>query len=395
MGDISGNHVKSQANKGKGGTLPIGLITIHGYQNYGNRLQNYATQCVLESLGYGVVSIRNHPNTKPFDSATSQQTVHFLKRRFIHPIMAQFRRLKLARKLHMNKRRAAAFEKFTTAHIRTTDYQIDSHSVPAGISDAFSVFVAGSDQIWNPYFRNCNPNDFLAFAPPEKRVAYASSFGIDELPESVKDQYRQWLSGFAHLSVREQSGARIIKELTGRDALVLLDPTLMLSKEEWFAISCRPRWLPNSAYVVTYFLGQQPHELPALLSELKTEKNLQVVHLGSYEDARRFYADPGEFLAYINSASMVLTDSFHGAVFSILFERPFIVFQRSSHHKPMGSRLDTLLDTFQLTGRKWEEVKLSKQHLNCDFSHVSCTLARERRRALDYLSHALEGKSAQ
>ena len=200
--------------------------------------------------------------------------------------------------------------------------------IPENLGESFDYFIVGSDQVWNPIYRKGSPIDFLTFAPQNKRVAYAPSFGIAEIPDKYISQYTKWLSEFNHLSVREDAGADIIKNLTSREASVLVDPTVMLTKDEWLSIAKPHKLKPNTPFLLTYFLGEVPKEVKGLISKLSTKYKLEVVNLGSYEQIERYAADPSEFIDYINSANIFLTDSFHGAVFSIILEKQFIVFNR-------------------------------------------------------------------
>jgi len=194
------------------------------------------------------------------------------------------------------------------------------------------------------------------------------------------------------LSVREEAGAKIIKELTGRDAVVLVDPNLMLTKEQWLLISKTAIHKPNKPYLLTYFLGGICPENKEKIYSIARDKNLEVVNLEDLEDEVRYVADPAEFLDYINSSAIVFTDSFHGTVFSILFEKPFVVFDRIDNIQSMSSRIDTLLSKFKLDSRKWENVKNTDDIFNIDFSHVPEILEFERKKAIDYLKNALEVK---
>lgn len=228
----------------------------------------------------------------------------------------------------------------------------------------------------------------MTFAPPQKRIAYAASFGVNHIPIEYIDAYTRWLSEMHFLSVREEAGARIIATLTGRDdALVLLDPTLMLPKEKWLRLARSASAKPQRGYLLTYTLGKVSKERKALIHRLADDHGLEIVNMACNRDKERFVADPSEFIDYINSASLVLTDSFHGTIFSILLEKPFVVLDREGAGFNMGSRFDTLLSIFDFEHRRWpvDESEL----LDVDFSHVEAILQRERKKTYDYLRQAL------
>ena len=149
----------------------------------------------------------------------------------------------------------------------------------------YDCFVCGSDQVWNPNTA-CSAY-FLQFAPEHKRIAFAPSFGIGELPESVKPVYQKWLSEIPQLSVREERGAEIIKELTGRDVPVLPDPTLCLPREEWEKIERRPAFA-EGAYVLTYFLGNETNKYRNYIEAYARKNGLRIIELLDMKEEEKF-----------------------------------------------------------------------------------------------------------
>jgi hypothetical protein len=262
------------------------------------------------------------------------------------------------------------------------------------ISEEFDYVVTGSDQVWNPHFiKKMEQYYFLQFVEKEKRIAYAPSFGVSEISDDKKEKYREWLNGIPHLSVREKEGAKIIKEFTGKDVPVLVDPTLLLKKEEWIEISKEHENKPKSKYLISYFWGTISKERKELVKKIAKKYNLKIVHIANLSDKKTYTANPCEFIDYINSASLVLTDSYHGTIFSVLMETPFFVFERIGGLS-MYSRISTLLDMTKLKNREEKDISLNKNLLEMDFSHVQSILNEERKKSFDYLKNALniEGK---
>ncbi|MBU3093646.1 polysaccharide pyruvyl transferase family protein [Clostridium sp. CF011] len=377
----------------------IGIITINDYKNYGNRLQNYASQEVLKSLGCKVETIINTPMKENKRSQLS--VVNCLKKaskmsqgELIKKVVLKIKNTRMRKS---NKEsielKIKAFKQFTRDNIVETPFEITKDNIPSDLADQYDYFVVGSDQVWNPTFRKGSPIDFLTFVPVHKRLAYAPSFGISEIPTGFVKNYRKWISEMAHLSVREQAGANIIKKLTGRDAVVLVDPTMMLSKEKWLSVSKSMVKKPQNKYLLTYFLGEVSKVNDKKISHIASENKLEIINLASMKDRARYDADPGEFIDYINSASVFLTDSFHGVVFSILLEKPFIIFDRSEKNHSMNSRIDTLLSIFNLQSRKLENIVGKDDIFDIDYSHVSLILEAERNKAFNYLKNALNIKS--
>lgn len=363
----------------------IGIVTINDYLNYGNRLQNYATQEVLKSLGYQVQTIVNVP---PKDSARSR-LVRIANMPFGEVIGKTLHRVNRRKSRDSINQRIGALKQFTRDNIIETPFDVSQYSIPSNLDKEFDYFIVGSDQVWNPAFRRGSPIDFLTFAPPSKRIAYSASFGISEIPGEFTESYRKWITEMAHVSVREEAGARIVKKLTGRDSVVLVDPTLMLTPEEWLLVSKPARRKPDSDYMLMYFLGELGREYNETIGAIASKYDLEIVQLASLDDSARYEACPGEFLDYVNSARIVLTDSFHGVIFSILFEKPFMVFERVGSAPSMSSRFGTLLDKFRMEDRKWGSIGDNKDVMQVDYSHVPTILEAERKKALGFLRNAL------
>lgn len=370
--------------------MKIGIATIVDYKNYGNRLQNYALQEVLKSLGAEVETIVNQPY-RPEDNRSA--LVRYMERMKELGIKGNVSRvsekLKGDPKEKLLNEKKRQFKEFSDKYINETDYTVDPLAIPNTLRDQYDFFVTGSDQVWNPTYRKGSPFDFLAFAPVNKRVAYAPSFGVATIPDEFKENYTKWLSECASLSVREDAGAQIIESLTGRQAPVLVDPTLLLSKNDWLTFAKPAKVKPQNKYLLTYYLGKLANDKQELIQEVAKEHDLQIVNLADYDDADFYTITPDEFVDMINSAAVFFTDSFHGAVFSILLEKPFVVFERVSKVPSMNSRIDTLLNKFELIDRKFEAI--NKDNLfDIDYSHISPILEKERNKSLSYLNQAFQ-----
>lgn len=370
--------------------MKVGLITICDYKNYGNRLQNYASQEVLKSIGCQVETIVNKPTRKK-----DSQQLSLVNRLYRVSKMSRneifdkvISRLNQKRNAENLASKIEVFKKFTKEHIQETKYIITKDNIPIDINSDFDYFVVGSDQVWNPIFRNGSSIDFLTFASQEKRIAYAPSFGISEIPQEYVQLYKKWLSEFPYLSVRENAGAKIIKDLTGREAQVLVDPTLILTKEKWLSVAKPAKNKPLKNYLLTYFLGGIPKQYKKRIYEIAKKNNLKVINLADLRDPETYIIGPSEFIDFINSASIFCTDSFHGVVFSVIMETPFIVFDRAGSLPSMNSRIDTILSTFKLETRHARNIS-EESIFDIDFSHVGMILESERNKAFNYLKEAL------
>ncbi|MEK5052435.1 polysaccharide pyruvyl transferase family protein [Niallia sp. FSL K6-0212] len=374
----------------------IGILTINDYDNYGNRLQNYASQEVLKSLGFSVETVIH--KTKKDMKTSSLEKMKNLKGLSVSEISKRFNN-KWKKYLYNKKvkdikpKRLRAFKEFTDTYISETDYYITAEYIPDDLGNKYDYFVTGSDQVWNPTFtdRRYSTIDFLTFAPKEKRISYAASFGVSEIPNEFVEEYTGLISGMNKISVREQAGAEIVKKLTKKNATVLVDPTMMLTKDKWLSISKKPKTkLTRNKYLLTYFLGKQSKVNKKIINEIARKNNLEIINLADVEDKEAFITGPSEFIDFINSASVFCTNSFHGVVFSILLETPFIVFPREGTVMSMNSRIDTLLSTFNLQTRTISNINTNEQVFEMDYTHTKSILEKERKKAINFLKDALQ-----
>lgn len=263
-------------------------------------------------------------------------------------------------------------------------------------------YICGSDQIWNPYFKNGrnDPGYFLAFAPKgAKKIAYAPSFGCDDLPDEAKKNLKDLLYDFTAISVREKSGIDIVKKYAERDAQWVLDPTMLKTGEQWASVARLPEGLPDR-YILSYRFADSA-ATKNMIDELSKTMGLPVITLPLSLVSMRddyiqvFEAGPREFIGIIQHAELVCTDSFHATVFSILMNTPACVFLRESYDgkSSMNSRVQSLLDMLGLRENIITEDNTLEKALRCintDYSNAHAILADHRKRSLEYLRSALE-----
>jgi hypothetical protein len=377
----------------------IGIHTITDYVNYGNRLQNYAVQELLKSMGFEVESIVNFP-VKPVENGWRMLWSRIVNAVSQSPVVL-FRKLKQKlgerqnRKLlsECKKRKSETFRAFSSKYITETPFTLTTTQIPDGIDERYDYCVVGSDQIWNPNIRYGSAADFLTYVSQHKRIALAPSIGVSVIPDQFHDLYRKYLNEMAFLSVREEKGAELIRKISGREAEVLVDPTLAVTTEHWIELAGEPGLKPDSPYLLTYFIGEVSAKRMKKLEEIASQQGLELVLLNSLKQPERFHADPAEFLGYIKSAALVCTDSFHCIIFSMHFARPFIVFEREGKSAPMGSRIDTLLKKFGFADRRLQEVEESAKYLEMNFSHVQVMMEKGRNEMLAYLQKAFSKKT--
>lgn len=359
----------------------IGKITLDGYFNYGNLLQNYALQQVLLHYAERVDTLwHTEANFLPdtYWNWGWKEPIKYLIN--WKGFRSRFLKGNIGREMVRHGKLRDWAERYI--HFRKDIKNLHN------IADEYDYFVTGSDQVWNPYFPEeaYLKANFLSFAPSEKRLSYAASISAPDIPENKKNLYKTGFDGMHRLSLREQAGADLVQRISGRKAEVHVDPTLLLTTEEWDKVSRIPAWYHGEKYILTYFLGERPDEV---IQKTAKDAGLSVVNLLDANVYEHYVTGVDEFIWAIKHASLVYTDSFHGTVFSILYRTPFVVCNRlgNSVTEKMGSRIDSLLGLFGLENRRGTSENgyaISNPMEDPDWSDVDAVLTRERNRSKNY-----------
>ena len=240
----------------------VGILTINDDENYGNRLQNYAVQKKLEDNDMLIETICNQRNNIGLKSI--------------------IKKIKKCIKKVINIKKFGRYNQFMefNKNIKYSNIHIDANHIPNKLAEKYDYFITGSDQVWNPNFGRMSDIDFLTFAPKEKRNSFSASFGISEIPLEMKEYYKQRLEGLNNISVREEAGKKIVEDLTGRkDIQVLVDPTMLLTAEEWDKVSKKPKQLKNDKYILNYFLGELSEIRKKEIDRIAIENNCEVINI--------------------------------------------------------------------------------------------------------------------
>ena len=364
----------------------VGIITIPDYNNYGNRLQNYAVKKYFEKLDFQVDTLEL--NDSEFEKYRERKYKLIIKKYRIKPLVFAFEMLKSGLP---KARREYAFERFTTNNLSVVYEPTCSMKTFNKLTQKYDFFVLGSDQIWHPTV-NSTPNLFFAtFAEPEQVIYYAPSFGVSELSNEYREKVRNYLQDAKNISVREKEGATIIKDLLGREVEVLADPTLMLDAEEWRAIAKKPKRFIREKYILTIFLGPVSEEYNRQIEEYKKKTGLPIYSLADVRFIDGYVTGPSEFIYAIMNAEIVLTDSFHATVFSIIFEKKFLCFSRlgeNNRKAGLDSRVDEMLEKMGLEKCKYIEGR-SIDVNDIEFVKAKEVIAQEKKKTGDYLRKSL------
>ncbi len=380
----------------------IGVCCEYEHRNYGSMLQALATVMQLEKLGCDYELIRYTRKLTPdlFARSLSRipEEIHLMIRR-----RRQAQKLKKYPDIQEGVRlRNARFEQFSRRHFPKVSRPYDTFFQLQKAARQYGAVLVGSDQLWTP--RGYSTGFFnLLFVPDDiPKIAYATSFGVSRIPDSKKKIAQTFLSRIEYIGVRETRAAEIIKELTGRDVPTVADPTLLFSAQDW--LNMIPlRQIPPLAgkkYIFCYFLGNNPRHREEA-QKLRAETGCQIVFLPHLDefipgdlrfgDVQLFDIGPEEFVNLIRNAAYVCTDSFHGSVFSILYHRPFVTFNRFEDHdkNSRNSRIDTLLAQTGLENRRFCGRLLEQISEPIDTVSVDQKLQELRIRSLSYLTDAV------
>ncbi len=301
------------------------IVTLHGLYNYGNRLQNLAVQESLKRRGYAV-------ETLVVKTTYPTETLRDIVLKYGH-------RLGLRGRV---SRKYRAFEEFDR---KVVTRRVWGESHLARLGRRFTLVAIGSDQIWNSHRINRHGAEFGAFVPNATKVAVSPSMGTTSIADDRLEDYKAGIGGIDFLSVREFSGQELIHQLTSREALVLIDPTMSMTADEWREHSSS-KMVPDAAYALIYLLGSTSAAARQGVLDYVRSKNLAPVVIMDRNDKEHFHAGPQDFLGLIDGASIVITDSFHAVVFSLLFGTDSAVVERED--RPMSTRFDTLVQHFGL-----------------------------------------------
>lgn len=318
--------------------MRINIITQPLFCNYGGILQNYALQEVLRSMGHEVLTVNvppreiaSHPGWKDYAHAIINMGKR-IRGQYDCPFLNPHTFAKKERELSEPQR------EFVRKHIKKVDCK-SPFSKETELVHPADLWIVGSDQVWRPW---CSPNienyffDFLDDTTP--RIAYAASFGTDrwEISEEQTPRIRELAARFKAISVREASGVELCKDYLGIEAQHVLDPTLLLTAEDYIALTGENDY-PQERYIATYILDPNPDKKKAIKDESRAF-GLPVVPVGRMH--RDSFDSVESWLATIAHADRVITDSFHGTVFSIIFRRPVKILENDIRG---NSRLKSLI----------------------------------------------------
>lgn len=352
----------------------IGICIKYFHENYGGLLQAYATVSMLEARGVDYELIQYEKRHTPIGIVKSLPRLlngvllndkyeAFLKRKGMnqHPDFAK-----------NDAVRRKAFRKFKESHFTKLSPVFKGFDALRKGAERYSAVVTGSDQLWSPAGLPTNYYN-LQFVPDNiRKISYASSFGVKNIPWYQKKRTAAFLNRLDYISMRENRGSEIVKELIGKDVPTILDPVFMFDKEGWENLIPVKKEI-EKPYIFAYFLGETAEHRKAVEEAAKTLgcKIVALRHLDQYVPNDENFGDialydvaPDRFLNLLRGAFYVCTDSFHGSCFSIIHRIPFVTFNRYAEglKYSKNSRIDTLCGNLGLQDRRYNsQSTLDKQ----------------------------------
>ena len=358
----------------------IGIITCGREPNYGACLQALATQYKVSELGYDAelmnYSFMDEKNYSPFHQ------------KHLRSFVASILFYPLRKSLH------TAFQTFREKNMNYSVSQFTVSEDFKKVCDDYDAFLVGSDQVWNPELGVDTDITLLRFYETgPRRLSYASSFGLSSLPAGLQDYYHDALEKFDYISTREVSGKELVCKLMGRNSVVSLDPTMLLTASEWKRYEEKVNI--REPYVLIYDMRHSPMvmETAKKLAQGKKCKVLALsrIHINDKNIRTLYGISPGQFLTLIKNAEAVVTDSFHGTIFSVIYEKEFYSYC-SRQGMRIGSRITNLLSSLGLDERLIHESAEST-YSEIEYDSIRQPLQMMRSVSLGYLKKILSGEN--
>lgn len=360
----------------------VGLVTFHNF-NYGSALQCFASQEYLKGKNY---------NVKVIDMAIEFSLIKRYTRTLwdllilcvSHPysiktIYSVFKSIRRS-SLRITDESVAQISRFNYSYLNTGYYAQSALKKLSKRKD-YIAFLSGSDQVWNVGRINLYDLYFLRFAPKEKRFSWAASFGGNAIAPYNKRRYARYIKDFKSISVRESSAVELVKNLTGRDAVCLADPVILLSADKWRELYTKyeRQIVSDGKYILYFFLDNPSERAKNAAEQLSAQTGIKLVTFGYRQQGVDNHLDggPWEFLSMIDHAEYVVTDSFHVTLLALLFHKSFFVYDRQYTHKQsQASRILDLLNMVNLSNR-FEQGDLCLESI--DYSEIEAFIESSRK----------------
>lgn len=366
----------------------VAIITLYGEYNIGNKLQHFAVEQIYKDIGLNVISFWYELSEQESVGNKTSKVKEFIKA-LMSLVGINVRSIRL---YNLEKKRNAKFKNFSQNYL-SLGPQIIDFVITNQLANKYDFYSVGSDQVWRNWTGTIKELEYFLLAKinPEKRICLSPSIGRESLPNNYIDIYINELSKFKYLSCREVSGSSLIGDATGRYVETLVDPTMAIDSNKWISIEKKPEFEVPSKYILVYFLGDKDIKATMKIKQIAEDERMPIIDIYNKEEYPIYYTcSPDEFLYLVNKASLICTNSFHGTVFSILFNRDFIYFERDDKRANMTDRVRTLLKTFDLEERIYQTGK--NYSSNIDFGIANNKIKNERERLYEFVRMSVNSK---
>lgn len=381
----------------------IGVCIKYFHENYGGMLQAYATVTKLEEMGLDYELIQYEKCYSLWGKA--KQLPRLFNSILLNDKIEAFQK-KMGKRKHPefaenDKIRLEAFRQFNESHFTKLSPVFKGYKNLCEGANRYAAVVTGSDQLWSPAGLPTNFYNLMFVSENIRKISIASSFGVKYIPWYQISRTREYLNRIEYISMRENRGSELVKELTGRDVPTILDPVFLFDAKGWEKLVPVKDEFDGEPYIFAYFLGAN-EEYRKAVKQTARDLGCKVValrHLDQYVESDEDFGDyapydvdPARFLNILRNAKYICTDSFHGSVFSIIHHKQFVTFNRyaegSKHSK--NSRIDTLCGNLGLQGRRYATtLNLSEQLKGeIDYAEVDAKLRTLKDFTENYLKEA-------
>lgn len=363
--------------------MKVGILTFPNSTSYGASLQMYALYHTVEEMGYEAEAIN-------YFNAHMKGNLHLEKMQKLSPWKRMIR-VRLTQLLHC--RQHLGFWMFEKSMTKYPSRSFSAREQLPEIGERYGAVICGSDQVWNPDITNADLSYFLDFCGQKTaRISYAPSFGVESLSESLSYAVTKELNRFSWLSVREESGRKLIRQIANRDAQLVVDPTLLMNAQQWTQYEISHPAVKGD--YILYYTVRSSASLWQYCTNLAQRHNLKILRIGSNvisrnkkrNDMVEYVCDvsPGEWLYLVHHARCVVTNSFHGTAFSINYRKDFYV----EFSSLTNSRLTHIINTLGLENQVVSSVEPSLS-IKTDYTKTAQVLPLIREESRNYLEQAL------
>lgn len=363
--------------------MKIACLTFHNSSNYGSILQSYALKYVLNNLGHDYYNIDYSNKEKlKFDSLLGRNNNCSNINYFIKICFLPYTYLKKKK-----------FIQFSNNHLNLTSKILDKKQLKK-LDKKFDAYFVGSDQVWNAEMVRFDNSYFLNFVSDvNKKISYAASFGSSLHNNEEIAFYRKNFQFFNKISVREKSAVEFVEKYGNKNAELVLDPTLLLTKFEWsklFDVNKK-----RKQYILTYRLGNNI-EMNKFVDKLSKQTGLKVLGISRnmiamFREKSWLIPSPEDYIQLFANASYVVTNSFHGTAFSVNFNKTFFSFIKGNAKDSTNSRLADFINTVELKNRLYNKCPNDEIDLSCpDFQQANIIITKLRAKSLNFIKKSLE-----